>query len=156
TVNPQEMIKTTHNAGNVLGLGPDVTVQLPQRTASHHPQQAPAAQYFDPLDVFGQTARPAGRQENPQHRAESSGDSSAATDAEVIAPSMNVLNSSDLTNVTIELGHAGFFKELIDEIYLDKQALNALKQSIRAKNVPEIETLLQQIAVDEPFKEIIT
>src|SRR5699024_1246196 len=41
-------------------------------------------------------------------------------------------------------------------IHLDKQALNALKQSIRAKNVPEIETLLQQIDVDEPFKEIIT
>jgi len=41
-------------------------------------------------------------------------------------------------------------------MHLDKQALNALKQSIRAKNVPEIETLLQQIDVDEHFKEIIT
>src|SRR5699024_10622047 len=88
--------------------------------------------------------------------AEFFGDASAATDAEIIALSMNVLNSIDLTNVTIELGHAGFFKELIDEIHLDKQALNAFKQSIRAKNVPEIETLLQQIDVDVPLKEIIT
>src|SRR5699024_7717844 len=115
-----------------------------------------ALRYFYTLDVFRQTAGTAGSQENTQIGAEFFGDASAATDAEIIALSMNVLNSIDLTNVTIELGHAGFFKELIDEIHLDKQALNALKQSIRAKNVPEIETLLQQIDVDEPFKEIIT
>src|SRR5699024_12816229 len=94
--------------------------------------------------------------ENIQFVAGFFGEASAAIDTEIISISMYVLNSIDLTNVTIELGHAGFFKELIDEIHLDKQALNALKQSICAKNIPEIETLLQQIDVDEPFKEIIT
>lgn len=156
TVNQQEMIKTIDNAGNVLVLRPDVTIPLTQRIARHHSQLEQALRYFYTLDVFRQTAGTAGSQENTQIGAEFFGDASAATDAEIIALSMNVLNSIDLTNVTIELGHAGFFKELIDEIHLDKQALNALKQSIRAKNVPEIETLLQQLDVDEPFKEIIT
>lgn len=155
TVNQQEMIKTIDNTGNVLVLRPDVTIPLTQRIAQQNPQLQQALRYFYVLDVFRQVSGSTSNQENTQVGAEFFGNTSAATDAEVIALSMNVLDCIDLKKVTIELGHAGFFKELITEMTLEKETLNALKQFIRAKNVPEIEGLLQHIELDESLKEII-
>src|SRR5699024_10710203 len=110
TVNQQEMIKTIDNAGNVLLLSPDVTLPLTKRIARHHSQLEQALLYFCMLDVFRRISDIAGIQDICQSVCECVCVASAATDIVLIALRINVITSTDSTNVNIELGHPGFFK----------------------------------------------
>ena len=155
TVNHQEMIKTIDNTGKVLVLRPDVTIPITQQIALNNKELKEDLRYFYVLNVFRQTQETKDFRESTQAGVEYFGNPSPEADAEIIALAIQLLEDSQVSNYKIELGHAGFFKQLVTDMKLQKQDLAELKEYIQAKNVTEIEQLLTRLAVDSGIKEVV-
>lgn len=156
TVNHEEMMKTIDNTGKVLVMRPDITIPLTQRIASHNKQITEDLRYFYVLDVFRQTKEKKDNRESTQAGVEYFGNPTPEADAEVIFLAIQLLKDVHPSEVKIEFGHAGFFKQLIKEMQLKKQDLHELQQLIQAKNMTEIEQFLSPLSIQEEIKEIVT
>lgn len=155
TVNHREMIKTIDNTGQVLVLRPDVTIPLTKQIAAKHPTLHENLRYFYVLDVYRQTNGTKDYEQFTQAGVEFFGNKSYEADGEIIALAAHVLRDLNVGNFTIELGHAGFFKQVISEIDLSKEDFNELKRFIQGKNIPDMERLLERLAIPEDIKKII-
>lgn len=156
TVNHNEMLKTIDNTGQVLVLRPDITIPITQQIALNNKELHEDLRYFYVLDVFRQTAETRDYREKTQAGVEYFGNPSPEADAEIIALAIHLLEDIQVHHFKIELGHAGFFKQLVHEMNLQKQDLHELKQYIEAKNITEIEQFLNRLSVTPDVKEIVT
>lgn len=155
TVNHNEMIKTIDNTGQVLVLRPDITIPITQQIASKNKQLAEEARYFYILDVFRQQVGQSGNRENTQAGVECFGNGSPEVDAEIIALAIHALKDLNISHFKIEVGHAGFFKQLVKELQLRSQDLKELKQLIQAKNIPEIAPFLNRLSVSNQLNRAV-
>lgn len=155
TVNHQEMIKTIDNTGQVLVLRPDITIPLTQKIAANNKQLDKDLRYFYVLDVFRHTIDHIDNRESTQAGVEYFGNFSEEADAEVIALAVHTLRDLKIDNFKIEIGHAGFFKEVIKELKLAPHDLEQLKQFIQAKNITEIKPFLARLSVNTDLTTII-
>lgn len=156
SVNHQEMIKTIDNTGQVLVLRPDITIPITQQLARNNQTIQEDLRYFYVQDVFRQAQDDNANRESTQAGVEYFGNDTPEADAEVVALAIHLLKDLQVGNFKIELGHAGFFKQLIKEIDLDKAQLDELILLIQAKNISEIEQFLNNIEIDRNIAHIIT
>lgn len=156
TVNHQEMIKTIDNTGQVLVLRPDITIPLTKKIASNHQQLTEHLRYFYVLDVFRQAVDSRDFTERTQAGVEYFGNRSPEADAEIIALAIHILKDVQIENFKIELGHAGFFKQLLEKLTFNVPDVNELITYIEAKNVPELEQFINRANVDKNIGEIIS
>lgn len=156
SVNHHEMIKTIDNTGQVMVLRPDITIPITQQLARNNQTIQEDLRYFYVQDVFRQASDDNDNRESTQAGVEYFGNNTAEADAEVVALAIHLLKDLQVGNFKIELGHAGFFKQLIKEIDLDKAQLDELIQLIQAKNISEIEQFLSNIEIDRNIAHIIT
>src|SRR5690625_1448547 len=156
TVNHHEMIKTIDNTGQVLVLRPDITIPITQKIAQHNKQLQKDLRYFYILNVFRQATELKEQRESTQAGVEYFGNPSPEADGEIIALAMQILQDLQIPHFTIEIGHAGFFKQLFKEMNLKDQDLDLLKSSIQAKNVTEMEHLLNGLSIDPTLQKIAT
>ncbi|MGM8212518.1 ATP phosphoribosyltransferase regulatory subunit [Virgibacillus sp. W0430] len=155
TVNHDEMIKTIDNTGKVLVLRPDITIPITQQIASKSKHLNEEYRYFYILDVFRQLVDQSGNKESTQAGVECFGNPSIEVDAELIALAIHSLKDLNISHFKIEIGHAGFFKQLVRELKLNPQDLSELKQLIQAKNIPEIAPFLDRLAVDTQLNQAV-
>lgn len=155
TINQQQMIKTIDNTGKVLVLRPDITIPITEKIAKHNKVLNSDLRYSYVQDVFRQTTESQETRESTQAGVEYFGSTAPEADAEIIALAIHLLQDVHAENIKIELGHAGFFKQLANELQLDREDFLQLKQYIQAKNITEIEFLLNQLHVDEQLQTII-
>ena len=156
TVNHHEMIKTIDNTGKVLVLRPDITIPLTQKIAMHYEDTNEPLRYFYVLDVFRQAVDSKDFLESTQAGVEYFGNDAPEADAEIIALAIHVLKDFQLANFKIELGHAGFFKQLVAQLELNQENLHELIEYIQAKNVPEIEQFITKLNIDENVGKIVS
>lgn len=155
TVNHNEMVKTIDNTGQVLVLRPDITIPLTEKVARQTKQLPTDVRYFYVLDVFRQLATDTAERERTQAGVEYLGNVRPQADAEVIALAIDILKQVGMEQVTIEIGHAGFFKQLTEELALDQQSLHELITYIQAKNVPALEKFTEKFELNEDHRMII-
>lgn len=155
TVNHREMIKTIDNTGQVLVLRPDITIPLTKEIAANKANLANELRYFYVLDVYRQTNETKEYRQHTQAGVEYFGNPSAEADGEIIALAAHVLRELKVGNFTIELGHAGFFKQIIEEVNIDDDDFLELKRLIQGKNIPEMERLLARLSLPEDMQKII-
>lgn len=155
TVNHHEMIKTIDNSGQVIVLRPDITIPLTQKIAETNKTLQSDLRYFYVLDVFRQATESADSRERTQAGVEYFGNDSPEADAEIIALAIHMLNDLTVENFKIELGHAGFFKQITKELHLNKQQLNELRRFIEAKNVIGLEPFLTDLNINDDLQSII-
>ena len=142
TINKQEMIKTIDNNGQVLVLRPDVTIPITKQIASVSTHLNDHLRYFYVADVFRQNNEQAEDGKSTQAGVEYFGNFSSEADAEIIALAIHNFKDLNINNFKIELGHAGFFKAVADELKLDAINQADLKKLIQAKNVTGISPFL--------------
>src|SRR5690625_1541541 len=152
TVNHHEMIKTIDNTGQVLVLRRDITIPITQQIARNNKELQEDLRYFYVSDVFRQAPENKEYRESTQAGVEYFGNPEPEADAEIIALAIHLLKEIGVKNFKIELGHAGFFKQLVNEMNLEKQDLHELKNYIQAKNIAEIEQFLNRLSVDTKSK----
>lgn len=155
TVNHREMVKTIDNTGQVLVLRPDITIPLTKELANQSTTLEEDLRYFYVLDVYRQITETHEYQQHTQAGVEYFGNPSPEADGEIIALAVHILRDVNVGTFTIELGHAGFFKQLMKEIELDEEDFKELKTIIRGKNIPDLEQLLQRLDLTEDMRQII-
>lgn len=156
TVNQHEMIKTIDNTGEVLVLRPDITIPITKLISNSNQELREDLRYFYIQNVFRQTQEAKDYRENTQAGVEYFGNTTPEADAEIIALAIHLMKDMELEHFKIELGHAAFFQQLVNDMNLSKDDFLSLQQSIQAKNITDIEEILTNITVSDDLKEIIT
>lgn len=154
-MNRNEMIKVIAKNGEVLVLRPDGTIPITKKVAENISTLESEIRYFYIQDVFRQSLLSEENIESTQAGVEYFSESSPEADAEVIALACHTLKDLGFSDIKIEVGHAGFFNNLIEEIQLSTSELEQLKSLIKAKNIVEIEPFLQNFAIDDYLKTAI-
>lgn len=155
SINQKEMLKLIDRSGDVLVLRPDVTIPITKELADNFTKLPNELRYYYVQDVFRQSPLDEEGIESTQAGVEYFCGSSARADAEVIALACHTLKDLGFDDVKIEVGHAGFFKELIQLISLKNRDIERLKTLIQAKNIVEIDEFLRDIGIEEEIREAI-
>ncbi|MFD1361191.1 ATP phosphoribosyltransferase regulatory subunit [Lentibacillus salinarum] len=152
TVRKRDMIKTIDPSGDVLVLRPDVTIPITRKMASekerHH-------RLFYVENVFRQPSSGSQHQEFTQAGVECFGENSPENDAELIAMAVHLLNDLSFDQFKVEISHAGFFKELIDELPLSAEESVKLQRLIQSKNLAEIGPFLDRLPAEAETVEAV-
>ncbi|WP_342515072.1 ATP phosphoribosyltransferase regulatory subunit [Sporosarcina sp. FSL K6-1522] len=155
SINQNEMIKVIDQTGQVLVLRPDVTIPITRELAENTPELADELRYFYVQEVFRQPTDRNDSIESTQAGVEYFCQSSAEADAEVIALACHTMKDLGFLDIKIEIGHASFFHELVQDLPLSDQQIAQLKTLIQAKNVVEIGPYLQRLDIDAEVREAI-
>ena len=138
---------TDHVTGRLMGIRADITPQVARIDAHRLPTDFPQRLcYLGPVlhtkpDKFSGSRNPL------QVGAELYGHAGIESDAEVICLMADVLRLADLFSVTIELGHMGVFKALVDAAELDIDAADKLLDALLRKAGNEVVDCLNENAV---------
>ena len=155
SLDQNEMIKVINRTGEVLVLRPDVTIPITRKLAEDLTELSNEIRYFYVQDVFRHVDDQREGIESTQAGVEYFCESSPEADAEVIALAVHTLKDLNFKNIKIEIGHAGFFKQLIEEIKLTPAQLSQLKKAIQSKNVVDIESFLSALSIKQEVREAI-
>ncbi|WP_318614039.1 ATP phosphoribosyltransferase regulatory subunit [Sporosarcina sp. YIM B06819] len=155
SINQNEMIKVIDATGQVLVLRPDVTIPITRELAENYPNLVDELRYFYVQEVFRQPVDRNDSIESTQAGVEYFCQSSAEADAEVIALACHTMKDLGFMDIKIEIGHAAFFNELVQNLPLTAQQVKQLKTLIQAKNVVEIGPFLQRLDIAEDVRDAI-
>src|SRR5690606_16705328 len=76
-------------------------------------------------------------------------------DAETMMLACHTMRDVGFTDIKIEMGHAGFFNQLVADLPLSEEQISQLKTLIQAKNVVEIGPFLEDLSIDPAIKETL-
>ena len=155
TVNKDEMIKVIDGSGKVLVLRPDGTIPITKMTALNTDINGSEQRLFYVLDVFRHSNEDNIEKESTQAGVELFGNKTPETDAEVIMLAIHTLKDIGFSNFKIEVGHAGFFKELIEQANLTVNELQQLQELIQSKNIVEMEPFLKNLGISAELQEAL-
>ncbi|MBP2079341.1 ATP phosphoribosyltransferase regulatory subunit [Oceanobacillus polygoni] len=156
TVQKDDMIKVIDTTGKVLVLRPDVTIPITRMmTAVNQANDVFSQRLFYVLDVFRQSQEMPNQKESTQAGVEFFGENTPEVDAEIMMLAVHTLKDLGFENFKIEIGHAGFFKELIQQAALSEQDLQQLQALIQSKNIADIELFLEGMPIEEELKRAI-
>ncbi|WP_449354525.1 ATP phosphoribosyltransferase regulatory subunit [Virgibacillus natechei] len=152
TVNKDEMIKVVDASGKVMVLRPDVTIPISRMTALNNTNYP---RVFYVLDVFRQTPAEDDQKERTQAGIEYFGENTGQSNAEVLMLAIHTLKDLGFSNFKIEIGHAGFFKELVEQAAIEPEDLDVLLTLIQSKNIVEMKPFLENLSIDANLREAI-
>lgn len=156
TVKSREMYKFFDREGNTLVLRPDITPSIARAVAKYCGNEKIPLRFCYIGNVFINNSSYQGlMKESTQMGAELIGSDSAAADAELIVLSIEMLMQSGLTKFVMDIGHAGFFKALMEEAGLDTESEELLKSLIENKNFFGIENLIEEKQISKDLKNIL-
>ncbi|SFE15063.1 ATP phosphoribosyltransferase regulatory subunit [Lentibacillus persicus] len=146
TVHKQNMIKTIDSSGEVLVLRPDVTIPITRRMAA---DEETDDRLFYVENIFRQLGEDSQNKEFTQAGVECFGENASDSDAEMIALAVHVLQDLKFEHFKIEIGHAGFFKDLINELPLSDLESEKLQELIQSKNMAEVGPFLEELQAEK-------
>ncbi|BAQ11890.1 ATP phosphoribosyltransferase regulatory subunit [Bacillus sp. OxB-1] len=155
SINQLEMIKVIDYTGEVLVLRPDITIPVTQELAHTIGNLSDELRYYYVQEVFRQPFEQNEKIGRTQAGIEYYCESSPEADAEVIALACHTMKDLGFADIKIEIGHAGFFNELVRNLPLKPQQISQLKTLIQAKNVVEIGPFVRNLDIDEAVKQAI-
>ena len=85
--------------------------------------------------------------------AEIYGNESIAADIEVVCLMLETLHTAGLDNVSIDLGHVGIFRNLIQESELGEDTESQLFNMLQRKSMPELNGFLEKLKIKNQLRE---
>jgi len=152
TVHQRDMVKTIDRSGEVLVLRPDITIPIMKKVSEQRTHEPKNVRYYYTLNVFRHSFGNGLNQERTQSGVELLGNDSLEADAELIALAVHSLRDLSLKQFKIELGHAKFLKQLMDELQLSAKRIEQLKQLIHSKNMIELTPFLNKYVTNDELK----
>lgn len=153
----RSMIKFFDNYGNILALRPDFTPSIARMAATKYNDEdiiklCYSGKAFINNEAYGNVKQ----KEFVQSGVEYLGDGSYEADTEIIALTIDCLKKSGLKEFQIEIGHAGFFKGLVNQAKLGEEKAEQLRQLMNRKDFVSIERFLADNGVAGKVAELIT
>ena len=85
--------------------------------------------------------------------AEIFGNATIAADVEVVSLMIATLHAAGLDKISIDIGHVGIFRNLVQDTSLDSDQENKLFDMLQRKAIPELQDYLGQLALDDRLRE---
>ncbi len=156
TVKSREMYKFFDREGNTLVLRPDITPSIARAVAKYYGDEVIPLRFCYMGNVFINNSSYQGlMKESTQMGAELIGSDSPQADGEMIALSIELLKKSGLDKFVLDIGHAGFFRALMEEAGLDRESGDLLKTLIENKNFFGIEDLIVEKNISRELYNIL-
>lgn len=142
-------------SGHLMGFRADMTPQVARVDAHRLGGEGPRR-----LCYAGTTLRAHpdnyGRSRAPlQVGAEIFGVEGPEADAEVIALMAETLGAVGVREPTLDLGHIGLFRALADQLGLDEDRHQALRDAVRRKDAGDVGALLDEAGTDPRWREAL-
>lgn len=141
---PQEiMYKLTDHRGRLMVLRPDSTMPIARLTATRLQNQPKPIRLYYTQPVYRSNPSLTGRSDEVvQAGIELLGAGGRRADIEAITLAIEALGSCE-TNFRIELGHAGFFKALAQQLSIAEDVYEDIRISIESKNYAALNSILE-------------
>jgi ATP phosphoribosyltransferase, regulatory subunit len=139
------MYKTTDRRGRLIVMRPDSTMPIARLTATRLQNQPKPVRLFYTQPVYRNNPGLTGRSdETVQTGVELLGASGIRADLEVIATAVEALGKC-VSNFRLELGHAGFFRALAEQLPVSDDIREDIRQAIESKNYAALDAVLDEL-----------
>jgi len=154
-LNIQTFKFTDQISGRMLGVRADMTPQV-ARIDAHMLKEEGATRLCYCGTVLLTQAESAGGTRSPlQIGAELYGDDSIESDAEIIRMMLTAITETSIDNPLLDLGHAGIFDILCDEVDLIGEAKQDLFSILQRKSAPDMQAFLNTMDCADSHKSAI-
>ena len=142
---PQErMIKVGDPSGKFCVMRPDSTTPIARVAATKLKAVAmPQRLYYDQTVYRANPAHNGGSREIPQCGVELIGAKGKKADVEIIVTAIDALRCCGAPKFHVELGHAGYFRELAGRLELEEGKVEEIRSLIEGKNFAALKALLE-------------
>jgi ATP phosphoribosyltransferase regulatory subunit len=141
-ISPDVMYKTTDLRGRLVAMRPDSTLPIARLTATRLQNQKRPIRLYYSQPIFRNNPGLAGRSnESNQTGIELLGAGGIRADLEVIETAAAAL-SKCVPGYRLELGHAGFFKALSQQLPVGDEVREDIRSAIESKNYAALNTIL--------------
>jgi len=155
-ISQETMFKFFDENGRILALRPDITTSIARMAATKEKDAKLPLRYCYTGNVFRQEQTEGARQrEFTQAGIELIGSNSPASDAEVIAASIEAVIALGIDEFHMEIGQVAFFNGLCEQLELDASEIEKLRERIDSKDSVGIKTLLDKLDINTNLKELI-
>ena len=153
---PEKMFKFFDDTGKILVLRPDFTECIARVTATKLKNEVRPIKYSYIGNVYRFDKSGGGRQrEFTQAGVEIAGVNSPEADAEVIITAIKAVLSTGLKEFQIDIGHAEFFKGIVEEADFPEKTAEEIRSLIDSKDYLGIEKILKGSDINENIKNLI-
>ncbi|NLZ45385.1 MAG: ATP phosphoribosyltransferase regulatory subunit [Clostridiales bacterium] len=144
----ESLYKLTDSQGRLIVMRPDSTIPIARLVATRLKEAKHPLRLFYNQSIFENNALLKGRSDEiVQAGIELIGGTSLKrADYEVMCMAIQSLQTFDEDNFRFEIGHIGYFKELVSKLGVDKRTAEEVRLLISAKNFPALNDLLDGIA----------
>ena len=143
----ESLYKLTDSKGRLIVLRPDSTIPIARLAATRlKDSDTPLRLYYN-QSVFSNNALLKGRSDEVVQAGIEliGGDNVKRADYEVLCTAVEALASFDKNNFRLEIGHIGYFKELVAQLNLEDDVIEEIRMLISSKNFPALNDLLDEI-----------
>ena len=143
----ESLYKLTDSKGRLIVMRPDSTIPIARLAATRlKDSDTPLRLYYN-QSVFSNNALLKGRSDEVVQAGIEliGGDNVKRADYEVLCTAVEALASFDKDNFRLEIGHIGYFKELVAQLNLDEDVIEEIRMLISSKNFPALNDLLDEI-----------
>ena len=146
---PENLYSMTDAYGRLLVLRPDSTLPIARIAATRlKGAELPIRLYYN-QNVFSRRKKLTGRNdETSQSGIELIGVNGIRADIEVIETAIEALKVCGAPDYKIEIGHAGFFKALCDELSAPQEVKNDINEYMEQKNFVALNSVLDTLGGD--------
>lgn len=155
TTPSKDLYKFFDREGNTLALRPDLTPSVARAVAMHFgSEEAPLRLYYMGNAFINNSSYQGRLKESTHLGAEFIGDTSVDADAEMISMAVECLLSAGLKEFQLSVGHADFFRGLMEAAGFDDEAAAELRELIANKNFFGVEEVLSNLEMEENLREL--
>lgn len=150
----KNLYKFFDREGNTLVLRPDMTPSIARAYAKYYMEDNMPIRFCYMGNTFINNAEHQGKLKETTHiGAELIGDNKSDADAETIALTIDALLKVGLKEFQIEIGHADYFKGLIEASKVDEETAAYLRELLSNKNYFGVEEIVSSLNIDNNIKE---
>ena len=157
TTPSKDLYKFFDREGNTLVLRPDITPSIARCAAKYFGEEELPIRLCYMGNTFINNSSYQGRlKECTQLGAELLGDPSVDADAEMISMVISCLKAAGLKEFQLSIGHADFFRGLMEAAGLLEEQEEELRELISNKNFFGVEEFIGTLEIAEDLKELFT
>lgn len=148
----KELIKFIDKQGDVLALRPDFTIPITRMYAAN---LSGIQRLFYIGSAYTATPANKGSCEYTQAGVELIGQKGITNDVQTIVLAINSLIALGISDIKIDIGQVGFFKEIIAPLNLNPETAEKIRQCIDDKNASELDNILDKTQIESSIKDTL-
>ena len=143
----ESLYKLTDSKGRLMVLRPDCTIPIARLAATRLKEEQTPLRLYYIQSVFTNNALLKGRSDEVVQAGIEliGGENEKRADLEVLCTAVEALAAFDKDNFRLEIGHIGYFKELVAQLDLEDNVVEEIRMLISTKNYPALNDLLDEI-----------